>query len=357
MINKQVNWGAIDQFEWVPPMKACPQDAIWHAEGDVYTHTKMVVEALLTLPEFLLLSPSEQYILFLSALLHDVAKPQCTVEEDGRILAPKHAKVGEKVARELLWDADLTIREQVCSLVRHHGLPLWSLQKPNPNRAVIESSLRVNNAWLYMLAKADILGRICPDQEELLERIEFFKELCLENECFHQPKKFYNTHSRFRFFFTHAEYPSTLYDDTQFEVIIMSGIAGSGKDTWLKGNVLPVVSLDDIRRAWKVKRGDKKGQGQVIQEAYKRAKSYCIQKQSFIWNSTNLTKDMRGKLINTLSVYNPCFRIVYVEAPLQTLIARRKGEIPASAIRKMSRILDFPQVYEVHEIEYHKNGH
>ena len=31
---------------WARAMAACGQDAGWHAEGDVWTHTRMVVAAL-----------------------------------------------------------------------------------------------------------------------------------------------------------------------------------------------------------------------------------------------------------------------------------------------------------------------
>jgi len=61
-------------------------------------------------------------------------------------------------------------------------------------------------------------------------------------------KAFHNSHSRFKFFQTQAEFPAEIYDDTQFEVVIMSGIAGSGKDTYVRKLDLPVVSLDDLRQ-------------------------------------------------------------------------------------------------------------
>ncbi|MBL7818393.1 MAG: hypothetical protein JNL70_25505 [Saprospiraceae bacterium] len=39
----QPDWQAIEAFDWVEPMKKCPQDSIYHAEGDVWTHTRMVI--------------------------------------------------------------------------------------------------------------------------------------------------------------------------------------------------------------------------------------------------------------------------------------------------------------------------
>ena len=47
------DWQALERrFSWFADMKDVPQDPEWHAEGDVFTHTKMVCEALLQLPEF-----------------------------------------------------------------------------------------------------------------------------------------------------------------------------------------------------------------------------------------------------------------------------------------------------------------
>lgn len=352
LLNKQVNWDYLQQYDWISAMQQCEQDAIWHAEGNVYIHTQMVVEALTQLPEFATLSDEAQTILLYSALLHDVAKPQCTFEEKGRIVSPKHAKVGEKVCRDMLWDMDFETREQICALVRLHGLPLWALEKGNPNQTVMGSSLSVCNEWIYLLAKADVLGRICEDQAELLDRTEYFKALCIENECFSAPKSFHNAHSQFKFFHQEEAYPSTIYDDTAFKIIILSGMPGSGKDTYAASLDLPSVSLDDIRQTLKIKPDDKDGQGKVIQEAYRQAKAYAGKKQSFVWNSTNLTQELRSKLISTLMPYNPYFKIVYFETSRQTVAKHRRDTIPKAALEKMYRNLDMPLRTEVHEVEY-----
>lgn len=44
------NWYAIvDEFFWIANLKDCPQNPVYHAEGDVLIHTKMVCEALINL--------------------------------------------------------------------------------------------------------------------------------------------------------------------------------------------------------------------------------------------------------------------------------------------------------------------
>ncbi|MCC6725809.1 MAG: AAA family ATPase [Saprospiraceae bacterium] len=350
------DWAKLRATDWFAALYNCPQEPDYHTEGNVGIHTEMVVAALLALPEYADLTEGERTSMLLAALLHDVAKPACTVIEDGKISSPRHAKVGEKMAREILWDLDFELREMVCSLVRLHGLPLWSLEKQNPWSAVIGASLRVNNRLTYLLAKADVLGRICADQAGLLERCEYFRAFCEELECFGQPRQFHNSHSKFRYFFTDARYPAELFDDTRFTVEILSGLPGSGKDTYLLRNTLPVVSLDDLRREMGVERGDSTGQGHVIQRAQELAKQYAAARQPFIWNATNLTTDLRSKIIGLLSVYNPFFKITYLETSLTNVFARRKEDIPRAALERMSQMLELPLPHEVHEVSWARDG-
>ncbi len=351
---QQANWTLIESFDWVEPLRACPQDPEHHAEGDVWTHTRMVIDALLGLPAFPSLNEREQALLFHAALLHDVAKPQCTIIEDGKISSPRHAKIGEKVAREILWDCEIHFREAVCALVRMHGLPLWIMDKPDPIRASILASWRVRNELIYLLAKADVLGRISATQGELLYRAELFRELCLDNTCFEQEAKWFSEHSRYRYFWSEETYPVELFDDTSYEVIVLAGVAGSGKDTYYSKHHahLPVISMDDIRKELKIRPDDRAGQGKVARLAYERAKEFCRKKQSFVWNSTNLTQELRARLFNALRVYNPRFTLIYLETSQANIFQRRKEDIKSSILERMIGQLDMALVGEGHEVKW-----
>jgi len=52
---------------WCRAMAQCAQDAEWHSEGDVWTHTKMVFEQLSVLDEWSYLPANEQVIRKLAA--------------------------------------------------------------------------------------------------------------------------------------------------------------------------------------------------------------------------------------------------------------------------------------------------
>ena len=134
-IGTDLDWDDLsNSYDWISDMKGVPQDPIWHGEGDVYTHTKMVVSELLKLPEFKTLNDQDKHILLTAALFHDIEKRSTTTEEevDGklRIVSPRHAKKGEFTTREILYkemDTPFAIREQICKLVRLHGLPICCL--------------------------------------------------------------------------------------------------------------------------------------------------------------------------------------------------------------------------------------
>lgn len=68
-----------------------------------------------------------------------------------------------------------------------------------------------------------------------------------------------------------------LYDDSWGEVILMSGLPGTGKDTWIMPNRLhmPVISLDDIRREIKIKPTDGQGIAEKDRTAERAGGAVC----------------------------------------------------------------------------------
>ena len=60
---------------WAREMAACQQDAQWHAEGDVWMHTRVDCAELERLADWPSLDRAAQLKLLFTALFHDVGKP------------------------------------------------------------------------------------------------------------------------------------------------------------------------------------------------------------------------------------------------------------------------------------------
>lgn len=356
-------WSHLEQtFDWVADMRGVPQDAIHHAEGDVAIHTNMVLNALTSLNEFQILDEPQQELLWAAALLHDVEKRSTTVTaEDGRITSRGHAKKGEYTARQILYrevPTPFLIREQIAALVRYHGLPLWVMERSNPAKALLEASLRVDMQLLAMLAKADALGRICADQRDLQDRIELFKAFSEEQQCWNGKRTFASDLARFIYFRKDDSSPDYVpYDDLKGEVIMLSGLPGMGKDTFLKKNYpdLPVVSLDNIRRKHKLKPGDASATGWAVQQAKEEAKVFLRKGQPFAWNATNITRQLRTQWIDLFVTYKARVRIIYIEVPYKEWLRQnynRNYPVPQDVLMRLLSKLEVPSPQEAHQVEY-----
>jgi predicted kinase len=324
----------------------------------------MVAAALAELSEWRGLPAAERAVLFAAALLHDVAKPECmVVEADGRISSRGHARRGEQRARTLLWrgeglerPAPFAWREQVAKLVRHHGLPLWFLEQASPERAAIAASQVVRLDRVALLAEADVHGRVCADRQELLDRIALFRELCREARCYDAPRTFASAHSRFLYFRGQRDDPDhEAYDDTAFEVVLMSGLPGAGKDSWIRAHLAdqPVVSLDQIRGELRIDPAD--DQGEVVRAAKERARQFLRKRQPFAWNATNVTRQIRAPLIDLFASYQARVRILYLDAPFDTIMARNKqrgNAVPERIVERLASKLDVPDLTEAHAVEW-----
>lgn len=149
-------------------LQTCPQDPQWHPEGDVWTHTLMVVDQAATRKDGL--SRPEQVCLMLGAVLHDVGKPLTTAVIDGRIRSPAHESVGLEPAARMLDRLHVhtmdgyDVRGQVLAFVQYHMLPgAWHKSTdPVSDGAFRRLARKTDLALLARLAEADCMGRTGP---------------------------------------------------------------------------------------------------------------------------------------------------------------------------------------------------
>lgn len=352
-----IAWDSL-QEPWVAPMAACPQDPEHHAEGDVWTHTKMVCEALVALPEWQALPAEDREVVFAACLLHDIAKPVTTrIDDDGRIRQPGHSPRGALMVRELLWLLGVApaIRERVAALVRTHQIPFFLIEEQDPRRRAAAISQTVRCDHLAQVTRADALGRVCRDKQRLLDNIDLFTEFCAEHGCLDRPWTFPSDHARFQYFRTEGRDPDyAAHDDTRCEMVLMSGLPGSGKDHWIAHNLdLPVISLDALRDELDLPSTG--NQGAVIQAAREQAREYLRKGQSFVWNGTNLSRDMRGRPIDLAAAYNARVRVVFLDTAYRRLVRQnrdRGATVPLAVILRMIRLWEPPDLSEAHRVDW-----
>ena len=134
---------------------------------------------------------------------------------------------------------------------------------------------------------------------------------------------------------------------------LMSGLPGSGKDTWLARfrPDLPVVSLDAVRTELSVEATD--DQGKVIQHAREECRELLRSRTSFAMNATNVIRQTRKRWIDLFADYGARVEIVYVE-PAFDVILRRNGQrtrpVPEQVVRDLAAKSEVPTWAECHQL-------
>jgi tRNA nucleotidyltransferase (CCA-adding enzyme) len=158
--------GALDQL--FPEIKALidvPQEPDWHPEGDVFVHTRLVIDRARELIEDL--PYAKQVTVMLAALAHDFGKPPTTEFIEGRWRSRGHEEAGVGPTEKFLDRLNIhtldgyDVRGQVIALVREHLKPgeFYKKREEVGDGAFRRLARRCELDLLYRVAKADSLGR------------------------------------------------------------------------------------------------------------------------------------------------------------------------------------------------------
>lgn len=344
-------------------LAATPQDAAFHAEGDVWTHTQMAMRALVEGERYAELAPAARRIVATAVALHDIGKPMTTREEAGKLTSRGHSAQGESLARAALWRLGVPfgIREHVCALIRYHQVPFFGITRTDDEavRIARRLSMMLRHDWLVAVADADARGRRCADpadQARIVDHCALWAEHAREREILDRAQAFPSAHTR-RVWCESETRPAEVlaHDDTTCEVVLMSGLPAAGKDTWLAAHRpgLPVISLDDLRSELDVDPED--AQAAVISVAREQARTYLRASTSFAWNATNLTRSLRSQLLALFRAYRARTHVVYCEASPGDQEQRnraRRVPVPRTVVARMVSKWTVPDLTEAHEVTY-----
>jgi tRNA nucleotidyltransferase (CCA-adding enzyme) len=161
------------------PLVGCGQEPEWHPEGDVWTHTLMVIDKARELNGDL--DRPRLITVMLGAVCHDLGKPPTTAFVDGRIRSLDHEQAGVEPTVSLLDRLNVhtidgfDVRTQVVGLVAHHLKPGAFRKAANvTDGAFRRLAQKVDLELLARLARADCLGRTgnfdCSAMDWFLER-------------------------------------------------------------------------------------------------------------------------------------------------------------------------------------------
>jgi tRNA nucleotidyltransferase (CCA-adding enzyme) len=172
--------GAIDRvLPELKPTLGCEQEPEWHPEGDVWTHTLMVVDQARALNGDL--DRPRLITVMLGALCHDLGKPSTTAVIDGRIRSLDHEEAGVAPTVSLLDRLNIhtidgfPVREQTLALVANHLKPGMFHKAGNVGDGAFRRlAQKVDMELLARVARADCLGRTggfdCSAMDWFIER-------------------------------------------------------------------------------------------------------------------------------------------------------------------------------------------
>ncbi len=152
-------------FPELEALVGCPQDPEHHPEGDVWTHTRLVVDEARDVVGDL--GRAHRTTVMLAALCHDLGKPATTKVVDGHIRQLAHDRAGLEPTRTLLDRLHVhTIdgfhaRYQILALVDEHLVPshFYKDRGHVTDGAFRRLARRVHCGLLARVSRADLLGR------------------------------------------------------------------------------------------------------------------------------------------------------------------------------------------------------
>lgn len=146
----------------------CKQEYDWHPEGDVWTHTLLVVDEAVKIAKRENLSEDDTLILVFAALAHDFGKPSTTKYEEKkgrmRYTSNKHEEMGVEPARQFFKSIHLADKyvSRILPLIQRHLIPTKYQPTKYSDAAIkklVKNMAPASLKQLVLLGEADAHGR------------------------------------------------------------------------------------------------------------------------------------------------------------------------------------------------------
>lgn len=376
---RTVNWEAIEMIPEFAKMKDCMQSKVWHKEGNVWNHTKLVTNEMCER-----LKDNEDLIYYqlmvVSAICHDLGKVPTTYwsNEKQDYVTENHGSVGDKITRRILFEEDIFKREFICWMVRWHMDFHHILMKNEDKikRCLVRMSYSLSSVKnMLMLNLCDSLGSINDEEtkDKLYERYNKIEAYAKELGCLDSNYTFGSWEDKYKFFINKEsllkEEKTFKEDEFTSHVYVMIGLPGAGKSTYVErlvkdskklGRETVVISRDIIRSEMGLK-GDKpmgnKKQEDKVTEIFNEKFIQCLkERKDCVLDNTNLCKKYRDSYTRMMIEYKPTINYVYVEPKsIDKCKERREGMMPTEVIDRMFNYTEFPTCEECDNLFFERN--
>lgn len=319
-----------------------PMLSDWHLEGDIWTHTMMVLSETARAAQI----KNGTKPLLLAALLHDIGKvfTRDVRTDKGKVTFYGHPGISTFLASGMLEDIDpfLTEREtiQTLRLINYHQI-LFDVTNKTSDKALSKLADKFASYEDYSLPKhiqrlriADSTGRIgfhnSPIPQDKLEEL---------NEI------------------TFKKYTENKYKDVETspgrKAVILVGLPGSGKSTYAKNNLekYTLISRDaqveHLGNGLPYNEAFKTVDQNKVDALYQNIFSAAVGKgQNVVIDKTNLTYKSRMKSISQLKSNGYNIEIIVFMPLMSTIyhrnINRENKQIPQKIIRRMMTTFEMP---------------
>lgn len=311
-----------------------------------------------------------------------------TKEIDGlsRIVAPHHEARGCNYLAYRLLELNIpyNIVQQTLRLVAYHHKPRRLVLNNAAKTEYFQLARLVNTKLLFYLAKADILGRCCKDQQGQTDYIDLFRLFCEEYQLWGMEDPYKDWKQFFSAELTHLSPESRDavlgYAIQDFEqgmiftpeegiarrypylksfpqLIIMSGPSGSGKSTWIQKHLKEYkkISLDDLREEFGKSRSNQENNRFIISKAKEQLKIYLRNHDKIVWDATNLKKDFRSIIGQLGYDYHALVTMIVLHVSESSIYQgnqSRNDQVPKEVVYSQMESLEWIEDTEAHRIAF-----